>query len=155
MQTSHSKTNNTKAWVSVVKIYIVLMLVGGLSVVVSRFTGISLCLFYSITGIPFFSCGIGRAFESLPNIRQALFYHPLFFTIPLIPFLAFLSPKTRNIASAILIALFVVVWIIRMILMFPHTAPMNYNCSSLVEFILRRLRDGGEGSYVTSCIGAC
>ncbi|MCL2572248.1 MAG: DUF2752 domain-containing protein [Defluviitaleaceae bacterium] len=102
---------------------------------VSLFFDFSLCPIYNITGIPCFSCGMTRAVRSLPDIRQAFFYHPLFFILALIPPMAFLSEKKRNKIYIIMAVLLVGAWIIRMIIMFPHTPPMNYNNNSLFELI--------------------
>ena len=116
-----------------VKIYVILMIIGGITLVVSLFTDVSLCIIYHVAGIPCFSCGMGRAFRNLPDIRLAFAYHPLFFTVPFIPLLTVVNAKIRNIASVVLIILFIGVWILRMILLFPHTPPMEYNYNSLLE----------------------
>ena len=128
-----------KGKIEAVKIYLVLLLIGGIAFVVSLFTDISLCIIWNVTGIPCFSCGMTRAFGSLPDVRRAFFYHPLFFTVPFLPLLVLVSARVRNIMSAVLIILFIGLWITRMILLFPHTAPMEYNESSLFELILRRI----------------
>ena len=129
---------NSNNWREACKIYIFLAVVGGISFVVSLFTTISLCVFYLVTGIPFLSCGMSRAFMSLPDVGQAFFYHPLFFTVPFIPLLVVVSPKVRKIATIVLILLFVGQWLIRLYLMFPHTAPMNCNEQSLIGWLRRR-----------------
>ena len=118
-----------------IKFYLIFMIIGGITLGVSLFTDVSLCIIYHITGIPCFSCGMGRAFRSLPDIRPAFAYHPLFFVVPFIPLLAVVNARVRNIASVVLIVLFIGVWIVRMVLLFPHTAPMEYNYNSLLEFI--------------------
>jgi len=119
------------------KTFIVFTIIGGIAFVVSLFFDFSLCPIYNITGIPCFSCGMTRAVKSLPDIRQAFFYHPLFFILILIPPMAFLSEEKRNKIYIAMAVLLVGVWIIRMIIMFPHTPPMNYNSNSLFEFIRR------------------
>ena len=119
-----------------IKVYLVLIIIGGVAFVASLLIGTSLCLFYNLVGIPCFSCGMTRAFMSLPNIFMAFRYHPLFFTVPIIPFLLFFSEKNRNIASIALIVLFIGVWAVRMFLFFPHTAPMEYNENALIGHFL-------------------
>jgi len=133
-----SKRKQSNAVSESVKIYVVFMIIGGITLGVSLFTDVSICGIYHVTGIPCFSCGMGRAFRSLPDIWMAFAYHPLFFTVPFIPLLMIANDKVRNIASVILIIVFVGVWIIRMILLFPHTAPMEYNYNSLFEIIVAR-----------------
>jgi len=129
-----------KKYRQVAKAYIILLLVAGISFGVSLFTNISPCPLHAVFGIPCPACGMSRAFLSLPNFRQAFFYHTLFFTVPFIPFMAILSEHTRNVVSAILVVLFVGMWVVRMVLLFPHTPPMEYNNSSVLEFILARIR---------------
>ena len=119
----------------VLVLYFIFIVIGGISFIISLFADISLCIMYNVTGIPSFSCGMTRAFGSLPYIRQALAYHPLFFVVPFIPLLLLVSVKTRNIISALLIILFIGTWIIRMVLLFPHSEPMLYNENSLFEYI--------------------
>ena len=130
-------------WRQVIQLYITLLLVGVVAIGVSLFTNFGVCILYSIVGIPCPACGMTRAFFSLPNIRQAFFFHPLFFTVPLVPFMALASPKVRNIISAALIALFIGVWVVRMVTMFPHTPPMNYNYGSWLQRLLDWWRSVG------------
>ncbi|MCL2398611.1 MAG: DUF2752 domain-containing protein [Defluviitaleaceae bacterium] len=116
-------------------IYIIFIAIGGISFIVSLFADVSICLIYNVTGIPCFSCGMTRAFGSLPNIRRALAYHPMFFTVPFIPLLMLVPVKIRNIAAALFIVLLIGIWVIRMILLFPYYEPMIYNENSLFEYI--------------------
>ena len=118
------------------KLYLIFTVMGGLAFSASLFAGISLCVIYNVTGIPSPSCGMTRAFMSLPDVRLAFFYHPLFFTVPFIPFAALFSDRLRNITSLVLIVLFLSVWALRLFYLFPHTPPMNYNENSLFELIL-------------------
>lgn len=98
--------------------------------------GISPCLIYHIVGVPCFSCGMTRAFMSLPDLSQAFAYHPLFFIVPFIPLMTLAKPRLRNISAIALIVLFIVVWIIRMIFMYPYQEPMVYNENSLRAFFM-------------------
>ena len=121
----------------------VLFTIGGISFLVSQFTDKSLCIFYNVTGVPCISCGLTRAFKSLfkLDIYGAFFYHPLFFLIPIIPFLLLRAKneniqKKLNILSIIVIALFITVWIIRLILYFPNEYPMTFNENSIFGNII-------------------
>ena len=118
------------------QIYAVLLLVGVVAVGVSRLTNLGLCFLHAVLGIPCPACGMSRAFFSLPNIRQAFFFHPLFFTVPLVPLMPLAPPKMRNIISVTLVVLFIGVWVVRMVTMFPDTPPMDYNRASLVALVL-------------------
>ena len=116
-------------------LYGIFTVMGGAALAASLFGGFSICLVYNVTGIPSPACGMTRAFISFPDIRAALAYHPLFFIPPFIPLLPLAAPRVRNILSVTLIILFFGAWIARMVLFFPHTAPMTYNDNSLFEFV--------------------
>ena len=100
------------------------------------------CLFLWATGIPCPACGMTRAFISLAhfNLRQSFAYHPLFFLVPFLPFLYLerISNRLRDILAYCLLALVLVVWVIRLVFLFPYVSPMIYNENSLFEH-LRRL----------------
>ena len=113
-------------------VYVIFLAVGYLSL----FTDISLCFTYHVLGIPSPSCGMGRAYASLPDVRQAFVYHPLFVFVPFMPLLVFLSDRNRNIAAILFIVLFLSVWAVRMFFMFPDTPPMDFNEQSLLRRIL-------------------
>ena len=116
-------------------LYGIFAIIGGAALTASLLGGFSICLVYNITGIPSPACGMVRAFMSLPNIRTALAYHPLFFVPPFIPLMALTGLRVRNITSIMLIILFFIVWAARMVMFFPHTEPMLYNDNSLFELI--------------------
>ena len=80
---------------------------------------------------------------NLPDIRLAFAYHPLFFTVPFIPLLAAAKARLRNTGAIAMIILFITVWTVRMIFLFPDQAPMIYNENSLIE-ILRRGQESGR-----------
>ena len=132
-------TNSMKA---VIKIYLILAIIGGIAFVLSLFAGISPCIIYHITGLPCPACGLTRAFISIGRLewQQAFAYHPLFFMVPLVPLLAGgrVSPKWRNIIAFTVLGLFVLVWVVRMVLLFPDTPPLTYNDNSLFERLFRR-----------------
>lgn len=118
-----------------IKPYVLILAIGGAALVVGVFADIDLCPVYRVLGVPCFSCGMTRAFRSLPDFVRAFAYHPLFFTVPFIPLLAVVSDRVRNVGSVCLIVMFVGVWVVRMVLLFPHTEPMLYNESSLLRSI--------------------
>ena len=133
MTRSKGRIRSVQALKEAAILYGLLFAIGGASFAASFFDGLNLCLVYNITGLPSPGCGMSRAFMSLPDIRLALTYHPLFFIIPFIPLAALLNERARNIAAVILIILFVGTWAVRMAVLFPHTPPMVYNENSLFE----------------------
>ena len=107
----------------------------------SLFAGVSICIEYHVTGLPCPACGLTRAFISLAGLEfgRAFIWHPLFFLLPFIPLLALenlpggkgISLKLRSRLAFTVLGLFVFVWAVRMILLFPATPPMVYNENSL------------------------
>jgi hypothetical protein len=102
----------------VCKTYAVLAVIGVIAVSISLLFDVSPCPIYHIFRIPCFACGLTRAFISLArlDIRAAFFYHPLFFLVPFLPWLAWekISHRLRNILSFIVLGLLAVVWAVRM-----------------------------------------
>jgi len=107
--------------------------------VLSLFTDVMLCPFKSVLGVPCLACGMTRAFFSLLRLdfRQAFRYHPLFFTVPFLPLLLLdaLPAKLRSWTAWGLLALFVGVWALRMVLLFPHTSPMDFNENAVLPML--------------------
>lgn len=92
--------------------------------------GIFKCPLYEITGVPCPTCGMTRAWRSfiLLDFATAFQMHPLFLLPPL-----FLFRKMQNIRVIISVfGVFIAVYVARMILYFPNTAPMNFNFDSLL-----------------------
>ncbi|CEO08340.1 DUF2752 domain-containing protein [Paraclostridium sordellii] len=93
------------------------------------------CLLKNKIGIPCPGCGMTRALESFlhGDIKKAFYYHPLFL-IPIFIAIVFLFGNNDFFAKLIknkniwifLVILVLLVYIIRMVLMFPDVAPMNY-----------------------------
>lgn len=103
------------------------------------------CIIKRTIGIPCMGCGMSRAFAELfsLNISEAFYYHPLVFIVPFIV-LVFLLQETKffskfyhsRIFWGVILSLFVIIYIIRMILYFPHTEPMDYYSNPLIIRIL-------------------
>lgn len=106
------------------------------------------CVLKNVTGIPCPSCGMTRSYTHLLHgeFNEAFIDHPLFWTIPLILILSwFLHQKKDSIALARLLSLslmmilvaFIVVYIIRMILLFPGIEPLKFYENGLIPTIYR------------------
>ena len=92
------------------------------------------CPIYRIFGIPCPTCGVTRAYILFFSGRfyEAFLMHPLFL-LPLI----FLFPKMRRKRIVIsVIGIFLAVYIIRFLLLFPTTPPFNFNENSIIGGIL-------------------
>lgn len=112
------------------------------------FTG-DLCLFRRILGIPCPGCGMTRAYLSLLhlNITSAFFYHPLFWCVPLVGAVIlcrthkFFQKLYQNpIFWSILVILFLGVYAIRMLTLFPDTPPMDYAANSVLFRLFSALK---------------
>lgn len=110
---------------------------------------IDICPFKRIFGIPCPSCGMTRAYVSLLkfDVHDAFFYHPLFFSIPIILIIIAIS-KYKNIGFAKLrvfwyftAVVFVSVWIIRMCMYFPNVEPMKYTKKSYLYIIISTIKN--------------
>lgn len=95
----------------------------------------SLCWFQSLFGVPCPGCGSTRAAIALfqGNFSEAFAYHPLIpLSLAILPYAVFRDMlkqrwpiKPAEKAGAIcVVALFIIVYVIRMVLLFPHTQPM-------------------------------
>ena len=99
------------------------------------------CLVKHTIGIPCMGCGMSRAFYYMITLDfvQAYRFHPLVFIVPFVV-LVFLLQETKLLGKfyhsrlfwGFILSLFVVVYIIRMILYFPHTEPMDYYSNPLI-----------------------
>ncbi len=103
------------------------------------------CIIKYLTGVPCPSCGITRAhleFFRL-NFSGAFMMHPLFFYSLIAVCLGiwtFFKPeiaksKVFNIFIGALVLVFIAAYITRMILFYPHTAPMDHKDDSLFGVI--------------------
>ena len=130
----------------VIKLYGLLAIVGGIAFGLSLFVGVSPCAFYHIVGLPCPACGLTRSYLSLLalDIRQAFVYHPLFILVPLIPWAAHekILPRRQNLIWLGLLGLFAGVWVVRMAVLFPGTAPMTWNEGALLARAIGWIRGG-------------
>ena len=95
------------------------------------------CWFRAIFGLPCPGCGSSRAIISIlrGDLRLALWFHPLIFlSIALIILAAIFRAKLfrSNYFTAGVFALYMLVYMTRMILLFPDTEPMTYLDASLL-----------------------
>ena len=113
------------------------------------FTGTS-CWIRSVFGIPCPGCGSTRAVFELfqGNLKKALEFHPLIF-LTLALMLAYISTlvfninifdKTKykyiNVFMWCIFAVYIIVYVIRMILFYPNTEPMTYLDTSMLGRII-------------------
>lgn len=99
------------------------------------------CLFWEITGLPCLTCGMSRAWLCAlsGNLGQAFFWHPLFWTVPLLALiLIFFGAGRRWVQRSLLLCLFLfaAVYLARMVLLFPHTPPMTANPDGILPRLL-------------------
>lgn len=112
------------------------------------------CYIKAFTGIPCPGCGMTRAYLSLlqGNIKGAFYYHPLFLLPPALVILMLLSYwKHFKIAKWIWFILLLVIigtYVVRMILMFPKVAPMDFYGGAFLpkiyHFLLRLFHAGSQ-----------
>ena len=125
-----------------IKLYVLLAIVGGVALVLSLFFGISPCIIYHVVGLPCPACGLTRAFISLAQLEfmEAFAYNPLFFIVPFVPLLGHerITEKWRNKIALVLLSVLIIVWVVRMVVLFPHTVPMTFNEDSLAGRLARR-----------------
>jgi hypothetical protein len=100
------------------------------------FSDTGICIFRRVTGLPCPSCGMTRSYLALfaGDLKTAFFMHPLFWMVPIIAGMVAYSQYKKISFSKIYIliaVIFIVVYIIRMIILFPHTYPFDYEHSSL------------------------
>lgn len=117
----------------------------------------SSCFYLSVFGVPCAGCGTTRAGKLLleGKILDALRMHPLIFvtiflfiSIPILLLIRWyrlkkgksfpfdLTSKTLNAFLIGVTVLYLTVYVIRMILLFPHTEPMIYNQESVLGRVI-------------------
>ena len=108
----------------------------------------SLCFIYNLYGIPCPGCGLTRAYLQFfkGDVASAFYCHPLLL-LPAIILIIFIF-KDHGIFKKIYwsksfwiftVALFIIIWILRMIVLFPDKEPMNFNNSAFFPNIFRLL----------------
>lgn len=108
----------------------------GTSFYVASYFSINLCPIYHLIGVPCPSCGMTRSYIELfkGDVQSAFQMHPLFWLAPIFILILVLferaDSKRKKILKPILyvsIALLILVWIVRMFLLFPNQEPMVWN----------------------------
>lgn len=114
------------------------------------------CFFHAVIGLPSPGCGMTRALIAALHGRfaQAFFFHPLWVIIPpIVLLLLFHSQPWHHFSLVerimhwdalwwVLFILVMVVYIIRMIMFFPDTPPLDLNRNSLFLRLIRQIRSG-------------
>lgn len=123
------------------RICIILILVGVIAALAAL--GLLPCGIKLLFGIPCPTCGITRAYFSLArgDLQSTFGYHPLFWLLPLCLILCVFI-KNTNARRAILIvccAAYFIVYIIRMIIYFPATPPMDFSHDAVIIQIIERI----------------
>lgn len=133
------KNKNIKSYLSFILLFLAIVLF------MELFFGNS-CILKVIIGMPCPSCGMTRAWLSLllkRNLRMAFYFHPLFFTVPIICILIFieqfLNKKMNKYIYLCILILYIAVYIYRMYKMFPGVSPMDFNKNSIFMRIIRAL----------------
>ena len=123
--------------------------VGGILVylLLSWVTG-TFCWFQATIGVPCPGCGSTRAAQALLNLNfaEALFWHPLIIlsvvVVPLVTirYTVFRNKRHTALETKLMIGVtvvYVAVFVVRLITMFPHTAPMVMHHDTVWRMILR------------------
>jgi len=106
----------------------------------------AVCLSRVLVGLPCPGCGLTRAGVLFLQGRFAESFrmHPLFLMVPAGILLGlyerYLSTRPRHYFTAYLVVtlvLLILLYIVRMKLCFPHTAPMNYDPDNVLTHMLR------------------
>lgn len=99
------------------------------------------CLVKYTVGVPCPGCGLTRAWLSFlkMDLRAAFRWHPLFWIVPIVVIIEvfmkgkLFKNKKLNIMFWIFLSILIIgVYSVRMIMLFPHEEPMDYNRQSLL-----------------------
>ena len=106
------------------------------------------CPIRHLTGIPCPGCGLTRACLSAIAMKwqEAFFFHPLWPLALLVLLTALFFPKNTEkrqrfcrIAAMGAIGAFLIVYLVRMLIFFPDTAPMEFYSDALIPKIISNL----------------
>jgi uncharacterized membrane protein len=126
-------------------LFIVLGIIGLISILTGYIFNTSICIFYNTTGVPSPSCGMTRAYKSLfrGDLSAAFKYHPLFILPPLLPLLFTKTIRKNKKLLNSLIALAMVIllgtWIVRLIVLFPDKDPFFFNQGALIPRLYNKI----------------
>ena len=97
--------------------------------------GIVECPIYNILGLPCAACGMTRAWRLAlaGDISGAFLMHPLF----LMPVLLIFPAFRKKCVLIVMAAVMLLVYIIRMVIMFPEVEPMIFNQNNIIGEILK------------------
>lgn len=121
------------------KIFILSSLIGSYIIIASLFSS-TICVLKNVTGLPCPGCGLTRAYLSLfhGDISKAFRYHPLFL-LPAILLILLIYNKVRINKFIIneklvigFIIIFLVIYALRMIILFPKCIPMDINYYGII-----------------------
>lgn len=107
------------------------------------------CMFRHVAGVPCPGCGTTRAWICFlqGHVVDAFYWHPLFWlTVPLLLLVVirgqnvFRSRGANRFFWFTIFAMYLSVYLVRMVLLFPDTAPMDYNESCLLAPVYEWLK---------------
>ncbi|WP_159443181.1 DUF2752 domain-containing protein [Pilibacter termitis] len=103
------------------------------------------CVFKRTLGIPCLGCGMTRAYLALLHgeVSTAFFFHPLFWLVPILLLLFWQRKRflfvQKNTFWIVVGSLFLLVYVVRMMLLFPHTPPMNFNEQAILPSVIEKI----------------
>ena len=104
------------------------------------------CVFYHMTGLPCPGCGMTRAYLAALRLdfSEAFRMHPLWpVTVPLIILSLwkngriFRSGRVNTAFYLLFLLIYLVVYAVRMVCLFPDTAPMLFDADAALPILLR------------------
>jgi len=107
-----------------------------------------ICPFKAVTGLPCPGCGMTRAFLHLADgdIAGAFHFHPLFWLVPILivvmifkhkPLIAKIYRNQRFWLGTMMLV--VTVYIARLVLYFPHQAPLDLDADAVIPRLISSL----------------
>jgi len=108
----------------------------------------TLCVFKAVIGIPCPGCGMSRAWSSffVGNFGKAFFFHPLFWLVPIVFVFSMInggrvlrSKIANKVLWVIIAVLFLGLYVWRMLVLFPMSAPMDFNFNALLYKVIKIL----------------